>query len=310
MSIATGDVLQWVGYADDTGDPKEALLFEGKLYEPPVVSGSSVAAHSPLSRWLATTVGRTGLAIAQLKAEYQDSSFATRASLSVTAREGFLSWRAPVTDQEIWGAGVTYLRSREARQEEAQDGGDVYTRVYEAERPELFYKGNVRNVVGHGGQVGIRADSDWNVPEPELAVLFNPAMEAVGFTIGLDMSSRSIEGENPLYLPQAKIYSASCALGPGVILQAAEEWPDFHISMIITRKERTVFQGETDTKNLARSLTELAEYLGRSNDFPHGVYLLTGTGIVPPAEFTLEMGDVIHTEISSLGILKNTVALV
>ena len=312
MAKATGEPLSWVCYADAMGNRKEAIQHKGNLYDTPVVPDSMGGRNYSLTQWLESTVGKAESAIARLEGEYRNakSSFARVASLTLMPQAGRLTWKAPVTDQEIWGAGVTYLRSREARQEEAQDGGDVYARVYAAERPELFYKGNARTVVGHGGQVGIRADSAWNVPEPELAVLFNPALEAVGFTIGLDMSSRSIEGKNPLYLPQAKVYNASCALGPGVLLQAAKDWPFMRIRMTIERKQREVFRGETDTGQLARRLPELADYLGRSNDFPQGVYLLTGTGIVPPAEFTLQIGDVIRTEISGLGALENTVVQV
>ena len=312
MAIAKGELLQWVCYTDAMGNHKEAIQFQGNLYDTPVEPDSMGARNCSLTEWLESTVGKAESAIARLEGKYGSAktSFARAASLTLTPREGRSTWQAPLTDQEIWGAGVTYQRSREARQEEAQDGGDVYARVYAAERPELFYKGNARTVVGHGGQVGIRADSDWDVPEPELAVLFNPALEAVGFSIGLDMSSRSIEGENPLYLPQAKIFNASCALGPGVMLQAAEDWPYMRISITIERKGCEVFRGETDTDQLARRLPELADYLGRSNDFPQGVYLLTGTGIVPPAEFTLLIGDVIRTEISGLGALENTVVQV
>ena len=292
MAEARNTSSLWLRYADERGHTREAILSKDELYEAPAGS---------LSEWLQTTVGRVEAALTDIHGDTP----AARASIASVA-----SWRAPLDEQEVWGAGVTYQRSREARQEEAQDGGDVYERVYEAKRPEIFYKGNARNVVGHGGEVGIRADSDWDVPEPELALLFNPALEVVGFTIGLDMSSRSIEGENPLYLPQAKVFNASCALGPGVLLMAADEWPFFRISMTIERKRHVVFAGETNTDKLARSLPELAGYLGRSNDFPQGVFLLTGTGIVPPADFTLQIGDHIRTEISDIGALENTVILV
>jgi len=301
--------LQWVFHAEASGTVREALWYSGSLVEPPPTGQPKPSTQSAMSQWLATTVGRVPDAILELAEQVRERLDRQEASSTMELPpEG--AWRAPLSDQEVWGAGVTYRRSREARQEEAQDGGDVYARVYQAQRPEIFYKGNARTVVGHGGEVGIRADSDWDVPEPELAVLFNPAMEAIGFTIGLDMSSRSIEGENPLYLPQAKVYDASCALGPGVVLQAATEWPDKHITMSIERAGQEVFRGETDTGQLARSLRELAEYLRRSNDFPSGVYLLTGTGIVPPAEFTLAEGDIVYTEIDGLGVLENTVVQV
>lgn len=212
--------------------------------------------------------------------------------------------------QEIWAAGVTYERSREARQEEAVDGGDVYARVYGAKRPELFFKAHGLNVVGPFGEVGIREDAVWSVPEPELALVMNPAMEVVGFTIGNDMSSRDIEGENPLYLPQAKIYKASCALGPGILLQPSDDWLDTTIRMRIRRADAVVFQGEVHTSRIRRKVSELVSYLGRSNQFPYGVVLLTGTGIVPPGDFTLVAGDVVEITIDGIGTLVNTVKVV
>lgn len=213
----------------------------------------------------------------------------------------------PIDQQDVWAAGVTYEKSREARQEEAQDGGDIYARVYGAQRPELFFKAQHEDVVGDGGMIGIRGDSAWNVPEPELAVLFNPAMQVVGFTIGNDMSSRSIEGENPLYLPQAKMYEAACALGPSILLMPSETWPHAAIRLIIRREETAVFTGETHTSRLRRPLRELADYLGRSMRFPQGVVLLSGTGVVPPPDFTLLEGDEVQIEIEGIGKLMNTV---
>lgn len=304
--LADSSSLQWIFHREASGTVKEALGYADWLIEPPRTVQSERASQSALSQWLVSSVGRVPAAMLALKEHVREWVELREARKAMNPQlEG--AWPAPLSDQEVWGAGVSYLRSRDARQEEAQDGGDVYARVYEAKRPELFYKGNARNVVGHGGEVGIRADSDWDVPEPELAVLFNPALEAVGFTVGLDMSSRSIEGENPLYLPQAKVYNASCALGPGVLLMTVTDWPLFRIRMIIERKNQVVFEGQTSTEKLARSLPELADYLGRSNDFPQGVFLLTGTGIVPPIDFTLQIGDRIRTEISEIGILENTV---
>ena len=300
MAECGGEFPRWARYIDENGRACDAILSASRLHDMPLRGGAGQI-QDQLADWLPGTVGRVKQAIASLLPE--DESPAR----PITAAR---QWLAPLTSQEVWGVGVSYRRSREARQEEAQDGGDVYARVYAAQRPELFYKGNARNVVGHGGEVGIRADSDWDVPEPELAVLFNPALEVVGFTIGLDMSSRSIEGENPLYLPQAKVYNASCALGPHITLMSAEEWPFFRISMSIERDERAVFQGTTDTDQLARRLPELADYLGRSNDFPQGVFLLTGTGIVPPADFTLQSGDLVRAEISGLGAMENRVVIV
>ncbi len=219
-------------------------------------------------------------------------------------------WLAPVDEQEVWAAGVTYERSRAARQEEASDGGDIYARVYAAERPELFFKAQGSRVVGTYGAVGIRADATWNVPEPELAVLFNPAMEVVGFTVGNDMSSRDIEGANPLYLPQAKVYKNSCALGVGVLLNPTSEWPETTIRIRIERDGAAAFSGEVTTARIKRSISELADYLGRSAEYPNGVVLLTGTGVVPPSDFTLAAGDVVAITIDGIGELTNIVQVV
>lgn len=219
-------------------------------------------------------------------------------------------WLAPVDVQDVWAAGVTYERSRLARQEEADDGGDVYLRVYRATRPELFFKARGEWVVGHYGEVGIRSDATWNVPEPELALVMNPALEIVGMTAANDMSSRDIEGENPLYLPQAKIYTAACALGHGIRLQAVADFPHVPIRLEIRRGDGVVFSGETDTRNIRRSARDLLTYLGRSLTFPQGVVLLTGTGIVPPHDFTLHAGDTVHITIDGVDTLINTVKVV
>ena len=216
-------------------------------------------------------------------------------------------WLPPVDEQEVWAAGVTYLDSRKARQEEAADGGDVYARVYTAERPEIFFKASAKNTVGPLAAVGIRMDSQWNVPEPELGLLFNPAMEMLGFTIGNDMSSRDIEGANPLYLPQAKVYTASCAVGPGILLAPSDDWLDTTIRLSISRAGREIFSGAISTDQIKRSIPELADYLGRSNSYPGGVILLTGAGIVPPAEFTLMPADVVTIVIDGIGRLQNHV---
>jgi 2-dehydro-3-deoxy-D-arabinonate dehydratase len=215
-----------------------------------------------------------------------------------------------VEEQEVWAAGVTYERSREARQQEAIDGGDIYARVYRADRPELFFKAHGRRVIGPYGLVGIRRDATWSVPEPELAVVVNPALEAVGFTVGNDMSSRDIEGANPLYLPQAKVYTASCALGPGIVLQAATDWPATTIRLVIRRAEAIIFEGTAPTLRIRRKLDELTGYLGRSNEYPDGAVLLTGTGIIPPEDFTLAAGDVVQISIDGIGTLTNTVKIV
>jgi 2-dehydro-3-deoxy-D-arabinonate dehydratase len=215
----------------------------------------------------------------------------------------------PVAGQEVWAAGVTYLRSRTARMEESKvaGGGSFYDRVYEAERPELFFKAAAWRVVGHGGTVRIRRDSRWNVPEPELALLVDPAGRIVGYTIGNDMSSRDIEGENPLYLPQAKVYDGSCALGPCILLSDGPLPPSTAISMEIRRGGDAVFEGSTTLDRMKRSPAELVEYLYRETAFPHGAVLLTGTGVVPPDDFTLAPGDEIRISIDAIGTLVNRV---
>ena len=214
----------------------------------------------------------------------------------------------PVGEQEIWAAGVTYYRSRTARMAESEKagGGTFYDKVYEAERPELFYKGSKRNVVGPGTAVAIRRDSKWNVPEPELTLAINSSGELIGFTVGNDMSSRDIEGENPLYLPQAKVYDASCALGPCVLLQDSLS-PETKIQMSISRGGDEVFSGETEVSNIKRSFAELIDFLYRENTFPNGCFLMTGTGIVPPDSFSLQTGDTIAITIEEIGTLTNTV---
>jgi len=213
----------------------------------------------------------------------------------------------PVDQQEVWAAGVTYAWSREARVREAQSK-EVYVRVYEAERPELFFKSLGEKVVGPHEWIGLRGDSHWNVPEPELALVLNPNMQIVGYTIGNDASSRDIEGENPLYLPQAKIYRHSCALGPAIALAGEDvDGQNLTVRLTIRRAVAPVFQGETSTSKMHRRLTELASYLARYNDFPYGAVLLTGTGIVPGDDFTLRDGDEVSIEIEAIGVLCNPV---
>jgi 2-dehydro-3-deoxy-D-arabinonate dehydratase len=216
----------------------------------------------------------------------------------------------PMQGQELWASGVTYLRSKVERQEESKDagGGDFYQRVYEAERPELFFKGTRHRVVGHGGLVRIRADSTWDVPEPELVLVLNRQGRIIGYTIGNDMSSRSIEGDNPLYLSQAKIYDGSAALGPCVLVRE-EPLPSYAaISLSIRRGAAEVFSGSVEISQITRRFVDLAAYLFRECSFPQGALLMTGTGIVPPAPFTLQHGDAIRINIDLIGSLENRVA--
>ncbi len=217
---------------------------------------------------------------------------------------------APISGQEVWAAGVTYYRSRGARMEESKDagGGNFYDRVYSAERPELFFKSTASRTVGTGGEVRIRGDAHWSVPEPELTLAVSPAGRIVGYTIGNDMSSRDIEGENPLYLPQAKVYSGSCALGPGILVTASPLAHSTEIVLEILRHDRIEFEGSVELTELKRDPKALVEYLLRDNSFPSGVFLMTGTGIVPPNTFTLASGDLIRITIEPIGTLVNEVA--
>src|SRR5688500_1286861 len=216
----------------------------------------------------------------------------------------------PVGGQEVWAAGVTYLRSKVARMEEslAAGGGDFYDKVYAADRPELFFKATPHRVVGHRGTVRIRRDSKWNVPEPELALLVNSGGKIVGYTIGNDMSSRDIEGENPLYLPQAKVYDGCCALGPCVLVGDTPPPAETEIRLEILRGGRAAFVGATSLAKMKRGFEELVGYLFRDNSFPVGCYLLTGTGVVPPDDFTLKSGDEVRITIEPIGTLVNVVA--
>ena len=217
----------------------------------------------------------------------------------------------PVESQEVWAAGVTYLRSKQARMEESDFSADAYDRVYAAARPEIFFKSVPHKVVSPGDAVGIRRDARWNVPEPELALVINSSRTIVGFTIGNDMSSRDIEGENVLYLPQAKIYTASCAVGPWIVVGPTEaEARQWSIQLEITRGEAMVFAGETRVGQINRSFDELVGYLCRSQHFPNGAVLLTGAGVVPPDSFTLHAGDAVRITISGVGTLENRVAVV
>jgi|SRR5690242_14732926 len=217
--------------------------------------------------------------------------------------------KAPIGSQEVWAAGVTYYRSRSARMEESKNagGGDFYDRVYNADRPELFFKSTPHRVVGSGGKIAIRTDAKWSVPEPELAVLVSPNGKVLGYTIGNDMSSRDIEGENPLYLPQAKVYDRSCSLGPCILVTPEPLPSSTEIRLEIHRGTQQVFAGVTQLSSMKRDIKTLVEYLYRDNSFPNGCFLLTGTGIVPPDSFTLAHGDEIRITIDLIGTLVNRV---
>jgi len=221
---------------------------------------------------------------------------------------GSLAFLAPVDRQEIWAAGVTYKRSKVAREEESKGAAQFYDKVYSAPRPELFMKATPQRVVHPGRPIRVRADAKWSVPEPELTLVVSPSLKIVGFTVGNDVSSRDIEGENPLYLPQAKIYKQSCSVGPLITL--AESMPklgEVEIRLVIKRAGKTAFEGSTSLAQLNRTPESLVEWLGKENEFPDGVLLLTGTGIVPPDEFNLSPGDIVDITIGGIGTLTNPV---
>lgn len=228
-------------------------------------------------------------------------------SLSETIKTNSL---APIGKQEIWAAGVTYLRSREARMEESKEagGGDFYARVYDAERPELFFKATAHRTVGSGEKVRIRKDSKWNVPEPELTLFISSKGTIEGYTIGNDMSSRDIEGENPLYLPQAKSYNGSAAIGPCIYISEEPIQSDTIIRLEIARDASIIFRGDISINRMKRKHSELVEFLFRETSFPHGTFLMTGTGIIPPDDFTLNVGDEIRITIDGIGTLINKVS--
>jgi 2-dehydro-3-deoxy-D-arabinonate dehydratase len=251
--------------------------------------------------------------LASLLESPDPAAFLAEASRQKLPRHSLSAVRllAPVDRQEIWAAGVTYLRSKKARMEESGFSASAYDQVYDAPRPELFFKSLPEKVVPPGEPVGIRKDARWNVPEPELALVINSSGRLAGLTIGNDMSSRDIEGENVLYLPQAKIYDRSCAVGPVIVIGATEsDARNWSIRLLIQRKGETVFTGETKVGQIKRTFDELAGYLYRSQRFPAGAILLTGTGIVPPDTFTLAEGDRVEIEISGIGVLANPVVAV
>ncbi len=251
-----------------------------------------------ITAFLRWTIGRSDAGSALKKALHGTQPTAPLSSVTLLR---------PTDDQEIWAAGVTYERSRVAREEESANSG-IYDRVYRAARPEIFFKATPSRVVGPMEPVAIRHDASWNVPEPELALVINPAKELIGFTVGNDMSSRDIEGENPLYLPQAKMYGRCCAVGPMIALAEHIADPkDLTISIEIQRNGTVAFAGTVNTAKIVRPFAELIDYLGRDNLFPDGALLLTGTGIVPADDFTLESGDAVSITIDGIGTLHNPV---
>ncbi len=219
-----------------------------------------------------------------------------------------VTFLAPIDRQEVWAAGVTYKRSQVARMEESKSGASHYDKVYTAARPELFFKATPSRVSGPGLPLRIRQDTVWSVPEPELTLVISPSLKLVGYTIGNDMSARDIEGENPLYLPQAKLYNECCGLGPWILIpEGPLNRSQTKIQIDITRKKSVVFHGETDVDQMARTFEDLISWLGKDNSFPHGAFMLTGTGIVPPDEFSLQAGDSVSITIHGIGTLTNPI---
>lgn len=219
-----------------------------------------------------------------------------------------IQWLPPIDQQEVWAAGVTYKRSQTARMEESEAAASCYDRVYTADRPEIFFKATPNRVRGNGQPLRIRRDSKWNVPEPEITLVVNPNLQIVGLTVGNDMSSRDIEGDNPLYLPQAKCYDACAGLGPWITLLAPLPPVDqIGVELKIHRGHQVVFEGQTTAAEMARQFEDLVDWLGRDNVFPHGVFLMTGTGIVPDSDFTLRAGDVVQITIDHVGTLSNPI---
>jgi 2-dehydro-3-deoxy-D-arabinonate dehydratase len=212
----------------------------------------------------------------------------------------------PIDLQEVWAAGVTYKRSQAARMEESEAAKDCYDRVYEAERPEIFFKATPSRCSGHGGPLRIRVDAKWNVPEPELALVITPDAKIVGFTIGNDMSSRDIEGDNPLYLPQAKVYNQCCGLGPCItLIDCMPELSTVQIRLSVVRESKEVFAGSTSVSEMKRNVQDLVQWLFKDNDMPHGAILLTGTGVVPNSDFTLAPKDIVRITVDGIGTLEN-----
>jgi 2-dehydro-3-deoxy-D-arabinonate dehydratase len=281
-------------FSDSQGAARLGLVRDGALYD--------LGDRWPtLSAFLDWSAGRSDL-VAELSAELADAAPAARLD-----QQGAPALLKPTDLQEVWAAGVTYERSRIAREEESAGSG-IYDRVYSAARPEIFFKATPSRTVGPGEPVAIRVDASWNVPEPELGLVINQALELVGFTVGNDMSSRDIEGENPLYLPQAKLYARCCALGPLIALRGSIADPtNLPIKLEIVRGGVVAFAAETNTRRIVRSYADLIGYLGRDNLFPDGAVLLTGTGIVPPDDFTLLAGDEVAISIEGIGTLRNPV---
>lgn len=276
------------------------IVHDGAIYD--------VSARWPtMTAFLQWSVGRTDMVAVLDQARAAAEQVGALADADRAPDPDALHLLKPTDDQEIWAAGVTYERSRVAREEESAGSG-IYDLVYTAPRPEIFFKATPSRTVGPYEPVVVRSDSRWNVPEPELGLVINPALELVGFTVGNDMSSRDIEGENPLYLPQAKMYGRCCAVGPLVALSASIANPrDLSIELQISRAGAQIFQGEIRTSKIVRGYEELIGFLGRDNLIREGAVLLTGTGVVPPDSISIDEGDIVRITIEGIGTLTNPV---
>jgi 2-dehydro-3-deoxy-D-arabinonate dehydratase len=264
-----------------------------------------------VAAWLRASVGRPQAAIEDIDILARNAKHAYLSSVvDAPPIPNLATLIAPVDAQDVWATGVTYERARDARMEETKAGADLYERIHVAQRPELFFKSPAKRVVAPYGRVGVLKDSHSTVPEPELALLINPAMEVVGYGIGIDMTARDVEADNPLYLPQAKFYNGSCALGPGFVLGKLRTFPKVTIRMSIMRGPEFIFEGEASTDQIKRDLPNLIDYLGRLGVFEEGVVLLTGNGIIPPPDFHLRVGDVIRISMDNVGTLTTTAMVV
>jgi 2-dehydro-3-deoxy-D-arabinonate dehydratase len=297
-------MLQICRFFEPGAGPRLGIVINEQVYD---LTATGQAAFASFNTWLGWTsqqgVAQAASALADVIVHLSPAY--TWAELQCPPDSAQPHLLAPLDAQEVWAAGVTYRRSREAREEESHNIG-IYDKVYAAPRPEIFLKATPHRVVGPHDFIRARADAHWTVPEPELTVLVAPDLQIIGYTAGNDVSSRDIEGENPLYLPQAKIYMRSCALGPAITLAADLAGPA-EIALTIHRAGETVFVGSISTGQMKRSINDLVAYLGRENEFPNGVFLMTGTGLVPPDDYTLTPGDVVEISIAGIGRLVNTV---
>ena len=302
MTTASNSALSLCRFRQSNPEPHLGLISHGNLYD---LTALARAPYASFAAWLEAAGGRVMEALEDLsRIAGEAQSIGSASALLDSAGAPILM--APLDAQEVWACGVTYEMSREARMRESQEP-TIYGRVYDAPRPEIFFKATPHRVVGPGDEIAIRADSSWNVPEAELALVVTPSLEIVGYTVGNDMSSREIEGQNPLYLPQAKMYDRCCALGPVVRLARDFDPLDLPVRCTVYRDEKVAFIGETHTSQIHRPLEELVSYLGRCNSFPSGLFVLTGTGIVPPDTFSLAQGDVVEITFDGLGTLRNQV---